>query len=85
MSLSVPFDFYGDTGMSCLRYITAEDFPLGSEHFFILSDTDAVQPLLVCGESSLRIEGDRVHGQQPGPAGWEPYSVPIDLLLASLQ
>lgn len=28
--------FRGDTGMSCLRYITRDDYPIGSEHLFIL-------------------------------------------------
>lgn len=31
------FEFYGDTGMSCLRYITGADYPIGSEHLFILA------------------------------------------------
>jgi hypothetical protein len=79
------FDFYGDTGMSCLRYITAEDFPLGSEHFFILSDTNALQPLLVCGESSVRIEGNTVHGQELGPDGYTPYAMPVDEFLSRLE
>jgi hypothetical protein len=79
------FDFYGDTGMSCLRYITAEDFPLGSEHFFILSDTNALQPLLVCGESSVRIEDSTVLGREPGANGYVTYEMSVDEFLARVR
>lgn len=40
-------EFFGETGMSCLRYISLEDYPLGSEHFFILESEESIQPLMV--------------------------------------
>ena len=71
------FEFYGDTGMSCLRYITADDYPIGSEHLFILSDNSAVQPLMVCGESSVLIQGNTVVGRE----SFEKYTMKLDELI----
>lgn len=59
---------YGDTGMSCLSYITAEKYPLGSEHLIALPDNSDFQPLGApippkgCGEASVRVNGDQVEG-----------------------
>lgn len=74
-------EFFGDTGMSCLQYITSEDYPIGSEHLFILESEGPVQPLLVCGESSVRIVGDSVEGQILDSGVYSPYSKNLDEFL----
>ncbi|PCI74710.1 MAG: hypothetical protein COB20_14710 [SAR86 cluster bacterium] len=71
------FTFFGDTGMSCLRYITREEFQIGSEHLFILQNAEARQPLLVAGESSVRIEGDTIYGRDL----FEEYTMPLEELV----
>lgn len=75
------FEFYGDTGMSCLRYITLDDYPIGSEHLFILASDEALQPLMVCGESSLLINGDTVQGQVRDGNGYRTYEIDLNELL----
>lgn len=71
------FQFFGDTGMSALRYITRQDFPIGSEHFFLLEDDDAFQPLMGCGEASVGIHGDSVQGHTLGENGYEVYEMGV--------
>lgn len=44
----------GDSGMSCLNPINRSKYPLGSEHFIALLNTEEKQGLLGCGESSVR-------------------------------
>lgn len=75
------FEFYGDTGMSCLRYITLDDYPIGSEHLFILESEESLQPLMVCGESSLLIQGDTVQGHVRDASGYHTYELDINELL----
>lgn len=75
------FEFYGDTGMSCLRYITLDDYPVGSEHLFILASDETLQPLMVCGESSLLINGDTVQGLRRDANGDPTYEIDINELL----
>lgn len=75
------FQFYGDTGMSCLRYITAEDYPLGSEHLFILESGNSLQPLMVCGESSVRIVGTTVRGHTLDENGYQIYEKALEEVL----
>lgn len=75
------FEFYGDTGMACLRYITLDDYPVGSEHLFILASDDALQPLMVCGESSLLINGDTVQGRSRDTNGYGTYEIDLNELL----
>lgn len=79
------FEFYGDTGMSCLRYITLDDYPVGSEHLFILASDEVLQPLMVCGESSLLINGDTVQGQRRDANGDPTYEIDLSELLDSLR
>ena len=71
------FEFFGDTGMSALRYITRYDFLIGSEHFFVLEDDDAIQPLMGCGEASVVIHGDSVQGNRLGENGYEVYEMGV--------
>ena len=73
--------FFGDTGSSCLRYITRAEFPIGSEHLFILESSDSRQPLLVAGESSVRVLGDTILGRDLV----EEYSMPLTALLKLLE
>lgn len=75
------FEFYGDTGMSCLRYIALDDYPIGSEHLFILESEESLQPLMVCGESSLLIQGDSVQGHIRDATGFHTYELKIDDLI----
>ena len=75
------FEFYGDTGMSCLRYITLDDYPVGSEHLFILSSDESLQPLMVCGESSLLINGNTVQGHTQDASGYRTYEMDLNELL----
>lgn len=72
------FEFFGDTGMSCLRYITRQDFPIGSEHFFILEDNDVSQPLMVCGEASVAIHGETIQGHTLGENRYEVYEMGVE-------
>lgn len=72
------FEFFGDTGMSCLRYITRQDFPIGSEHFFLLEDDDTSQPLMSCGEASVAIYGDAIQGHAIGEDGNEVYEIGVE-------
>ena len=74
-------EFFGDTGMSCLRYITLEQFPIGSEHLFILEGSKPRQPLMAVGESSVRIEGDTVHGRDLA----EEYAMSLAELLVRVR
>ncbi len=73
--------FFGDTGMSCLSYITLEKYPIDSEHLFILESSKPRQPLLAAGESSVRIEGDTVHGRDLA----EQYAMPLAELLVRVR
>ncbi|KKO10923.1 hypothetical protein LCGC14_0024060 [marine sediment metagenome] len=75
------FEFYGDTGMSCLRYITLDDYPVGSEHLFILASDESLQPLMVCGESSLLINGDTVQGRVRDGGGYGTYELNLGELM----
>lgn len=79
------FEFYGDTGMSCLRYITPDDYPIGSEHLFILESEESYQPLMVCGESSLLIHGDTAQGHVRDASGYHTYELEINDLLERLR
>lgn len=72
------FEFFGDTGMSALRYITRQDFPIGSEHFFLLEDDDLSQPLMVCGEASVAIHGDSIRGNAIGENGYIVYEMGVE-------
>ena len=72
------FEFFGDTGMSCLRYITRQDFPIGSEHFFLLEDDDASQPLMVCGEASVAIHGDSIQGNMISENEYVVYEMDVE-------
>ncbi len=67
--------------MSCLRYITLDDYPVGSEHLFILTNDESLQPLLVCGESSLLINGDTVQGHVRDDSEYRTYELGYDELL----
>lgn len=78
------FEFIGDTGMSCLRYITSEDYPIGSEHFFILESEEPIQPLMVCGEASVRIMGDIVKGHSLH-GGYSTYEKDLDEFLEKIR
>lgn len=73
--------FFGDTGMSCLRYITSEDYPIGSEHLFILESEESVQPLMVCGEASVRIVGNSVEGRALDSGIYNTYRRNLDEFL----
>ncbi|MGJ8690490.1 MAG: hypothetical protein ACSHXZ_13335 [Gammaproteobacteria bacterium] len=79
------FEFYGDTGMSCLRYISLRDFPVGSEHLFILRSDESLQPLMSCGESSLLILGDTVQGYVQEASGYNTYELGLEELIGRLQ
>lgn len=79
------FDFYGDTGMSCLRYIALNDYPIGSEHLFILESDEPLQPLMVCGESSLLINGNIVQGHIREASGYRTDEVDLNELLERLR
>lgn len=72
------FEFFGDTGMSCLRYITRQDFPIGSEHFFLLEDDDTSQPLMSCGEASVAIHGDSIRGNVIGENEYIDYEMGVE-------
>ena len=72
------FEFFGDTGMSCLRYITRQDFPIGSEHFFLLEDDDISQPLMSCGEASVAIHGDSIQGHAIGENEYIMYEMGVE-------
>lgn len=78
------FEFFGDTGMSCLRFITLHDYPIGSEHLFILRDTETVQPLMVCDESSVEIIDNSVHGRVHVPEGIRSYEEALETFLQKL-
>ena len=72
------FEFFGDTGMSALRYITRQDFPIGSEHFFLLEGDGISQPLMVCGEASVAIHGDSIHGNKINENQYEVYELGVE-------
>lgn len=74
-------EFFGDTGMSCLRYITLEDYPLGSEHLFILESDKSAQPLIVCGESSVLITDSTVQGHMRDANGYLTYERDLEEFL----
>jgi len=78
------FEFFGDTGMSCLRYITLENYPVGSEHFFILESEEFNQPLMVCGESSVLIMGDIVKGYSLH-GGYSTYEKDLNVFLEQIR
>lgn len=78
------FEFIGDTGMSCLSFITLHDYPIGSEHLFILRDAESVQPLMVCGESSVEIIGGSIHGRVHVPEGIRSYEETLETFLQKL-
>ncbi len=78
-------EFQGDTGMSCLRYVTERDYPIGSEHFFIVSDQAVQQPLLVCGEGSVLLTGERIEGRNPPGSAELTYSIALADFLAALK
>lgn len=73
--------FIGDRGMSCLRYITLEDYPVGSEHLFILESEESTQPLMVCGEASVRIRGNSVEGYSLDDGSYSAYERNLDEFL----
>lgn len=79
------FEFFGDTGMSCLAYITREDFPVGSEHFFILEDDQPSQPLMVCGEASVSIHGDSIQGHNRAVNGYDGYRMGIEEFISRIK
>lgn len=79
------FEFFGDTGMSALRYITRYDFPIGSEHFFLLEDDGISQPLMVCGEASVVIHGDSVQGNRLGENGYEVYEMGVEEFIQKIR
>ena len=79
------FEFFGDTGMSCLRYITLEDYPIGSEHLFILESEEALQPLMVCGESSVLITQGTIQGHLRDANGYHTYEQDLDEFLTKLR
>lgn len=78
-------EFYGDTGMSCLRYISEDQYPPGSEHLFILQADTERQPLLGCGEVSVVIDGDRIIGSSPGTGGYSAYEMALEDLIQLLE
>lgn len=77
-------ELFGDTGMSCLRYISSEDYPIGSEHLFILESDELVQPLMVCGEASVQITGETVTGHSLH-SGYRKYERNLDEFLAQIR
>lgn len=79
------FQFEGDTGKSCLRYITDNDYPIGSEHLFILASEESFQPLMSCGESSVLIKGDKAEGHLMDVNGYRTYEVDLEELVESLE
>ena len=79
------FEFFGDTGMSCLRYITRQDFPIGSEHFFLLEDYDASQPLMVCGEASVAIHGDSIQGNMISENEYVVYEMGVEEFIQKIR
>ena len=68
----------GDRGMSCLQYITAEQFPIDSEHLFLLSSAQPVQGLGVCGETSVRVNNGIVEGMSRTSQGMQSYELPLE-------
>ena len=75
----------GDRGWDCLKYVGGQEYPIGSEHLFILLDDDLVQGLFVCGETSVRIREGRVYGERRLFGRFRTYSVDYDRFVRKLK
>ena len=72
-------ELQGDTGMSCFKFITNSQFPIGSEHLFLITNNQTTQPLWGCGESSVRIIGDFAEGIDGNGTGF--YRIKLEELV----
>ena len=83
-----PYDgemvFTGDSGNDCLTYITGSQYAIGSEHLFVTGSLFPEQPLLGCGEPSVRILGDRVTGVDLDRPLQPVYTMALNELLEQL-
>ena len=66
--------FRGDPGHLCLTYVDANRYSLGSEHLFILFDSEAQQDLAGCGEVSVLVVDGEVRGAGYIDDDWVTYS-----------
>jgi len=56
--------FWGDPGHLCRDYVDSRKFKIGSEFLFAVGGDKKDQALGGCGESSILIKNDKVHGQE---------------------
>jgi len=82
-------EFLGDYGALCLAPIRPDLYKVGSQHLFMVTAEDRQQGLQGCGESSVEIIDDRVHGVYLRENWWRRarlvrYSVAYDKFLKNL-
>jgi len=75
----------GDPGYMCLTYIDSKEYPIGSEHLFILFSQDKEQGLAGCGEVSVSISSGKIHGTKLTDKKFVNYSVNYDRFIKILK
>lgn len=75
----------GDSGAQCLSYVNADYFRPGHEFIIAFSGHEVEQRLLGCGETFVRVKGEKVYGKRLVKGGFEAYEFDLTRFIQVIQ